>query len=68
MTETREMIDLMNADGKPAVGFALVMWDSDGGSAGAARAYPGSNLPGIAIPDFARNRLLATKIIEWCKP
>lgn len=68
LRETREMIELMNADGKPAVGFALVMWDSDGGSVGVARAYPGSSLPSIAIPDLARNRLLAAKVMEWSKP
>lgn len=67
LTETRDMIDNMTADGRPVVGYALVMWDADGGSDAACRAYPGSNIPSIAIPDFARNRLLARKIYEWCK-
>jgi hypothetical protein len=38
-----------------------------GASDAACRAYPGSNIPSIAIPDFARNRLLARKIHEWSK-
>jgi hypothetical protein len=67
MAETRAMIDGMTADGRPVVGFALVMWDADGSSDAACRAYPGSNIPSIAIPDFARNRLLARKIGEWSK-
>lgn len=65
MAETREMLDEMAAGGWPVVGFALVMWDGGGGSVAACRAYPGSNIPSIAIPDFARNRLLARKIYEW---
>lgn len=67
MNETRNMIDGMSADGRPVVGFALVMWDSEGRSDAACRAYPGSDIPSIAIPDFARNRLLAEKIGEWSK-
>lgn len=68
MAETRDMIDGMTAEGKPVVGFAMVMWDATGGSDAVCRAYPGSNIPSIAIPDFARNRLLARKIYEWSKP
>jgi hypothetical protein len=67
LTETREMIDGMKADGRPVVGFAMVMWAADGSSDAACRAYPGSNIPSIAVPDFARNRLLARKIGEWSK-
>lgn len=67
MDETREMVDGMEADGRSVVGFALVMWDAEGGSDAACRAYPGSSIPSIAIPDFARNRLLARKIEEWSK-
>jgi sorbitol-specific phosphotransferase system component IIBC len=67
LAETREMIDGMEANGRPVVGFAMVMWDCDGSSDAACRAYPGSNIPSIAIPDFARNRLLARKIGEWSK-
>lgn len=62
VAETREMID-----GRPVVGFAMVMWAADGSSDAACRAYPGSNIPTIAIPDFARNRLLAEKICEWSR-
>jgi hypothetical protein len=68
MSETREMLDGMVADGRPVVGFAMVMWDCEGHSDAACRAYPGSNIPTIAVPDFVRNRLLASKIVEWCKP
>lgn len=65
LAETREMIDGMMSDGRPVVGFALVVWDSNGSSDAACRAYPGSQIPGIAVPDFVRNRLLAEKILEW---
>ena len=68
MRETRELHDQMVADGRPVVGFALVMWDSEGGSAAICKAYPGSSLPSIALPDLARSRLLASKIMEWTKP
>jgi hypothetical protein len=67
LAETREMLDGMEADGQPVVGFAMVMWTADGSSDAACRAYPGSNIPSIAVPDFVRNRLLASKILEWSK-
>jgi hypothetical protein len=67
MQETRDMLDGMTSDGRPVVGFAMVMWDSDGGSAAVCKAYPGSNIPSIAVPDFVRNRLLARKIYDWSK-
>ena len=68
MRETRDMIQTMTEDGLPVVGFAMVMWGADGSSHAACRAYPGSNIPSIAVPDFVRNRLLAAKIEEWSKP
>jgi hypothetical protein len=68
MAETRQMIDNMTLEGRPVVGFAIVMWDSEGASDAACRAYPGSNIPTIALPDFVRNRLLASKIADWSKP
>lgn len=68
MRETRAMLDSMTADGRPVVGFALVMWDADGGSEATCKAYPGSNIPSIALPDMARNCLLARKTMEWSKP
>lgn len=67
MQETRDMLDGMTSDGRPVVGFAMVMWDSDGGSAAVCKAYPGSNIPSIAVPDFVRNCLLARKIYDWSK-
>lgn len=67
MGETRACFDNMTYDGREVVGFALVMWDSDGGSDAVLRAYPGSNIPSIAMPDFVKNRLLAQKIMEWSR-
>lgn len=49
------------------LGIALVMWDNDGGSSAVLKAYPGSNIPSIAMPEFVKNRLLASKIFEWAK-
>lgn len=68
LRETREMLDDMTEDGQPVVGFAMVMWNSNGASSAVCRAYPGSCIPSIAVPDFVRNRLLASKIEEWVKP
>ena len=67
MAETRDLLDSMEFDGRPTVGFALVLWDVEGGSNAVCRAYPGSSIPSIAIPDFCRNRLLASKIAEWAR-
>ena len=63
--EATSMFDAMISDGRPVVGMALVLWDGDGGSAAALKAYPGSLIPSIAMPEFVRNRLLAAKIEEW---
>lgn len=68
MRETRDMIDGMTKEGRPVVGFAMVMWDSENASNAACKAYPGSSIPSIAVPDFVRNRLLAQKIEDWSKP
>jgi hypothetical protein len=68
IAETRRMVDDMSSDGERVVGFAIVMWTADGTSDAVARAYPGSQIPSIAVPDFARNRLLASKIEEWAQP
>jgi hypothetical protein len=68
LRETRNLIDGMAGDGRPVVGFALVAWDSVGGSDAVCMTYPGSNIPSIAIPDLARNRLLAAKLCEWGCP
>jgi hypothetical protein len=68
MSEVRSMLDGLSENDRPVVGFAMVMWNADGTSNAACKAYPGSSIPSIAIPDFARNRLLAEKIEEWSKP
>ena len=65
MAEVRGCLDGMETDDKPVVGMALVLWCADGGSNAVVKAFPGSNLPSIALPDFVRNRLLAAKIQEW---
>ncbi len=52
-------------DDEPIVGYAVVLWVADGGSIAVARAGEGSTIPSVALPDFARNRLLAAKIEEW---
>jgi hypothetical protein len=64
LSQVRAMIDGMGTD-TPSVGFAFVVWSADGTSNAIGCSYPGSNIPGILIPDFARNRLLAAKIDEW---
>jgi hypothetical protein len=65
MLEVRDLLDTMCSSDSPPVGFAMVMWNADGASDAVGRAYPGSNIPTILIPDFARNRLLARRIEEW---
>ena len=67
MRETADMIDGFHSEGPAVVGFALVIWDADGGSSATVRAGAGSTIPSIAMPDFVRNRLLAAKINEWGK-
>ena len=67
LAKTRDLLNDMEDDGRVAVGFALVIWDSTLASLAAVRSYPGSSLPGIAAPDFVRNRLLASKIEEWSR-
>ena len=49
-------------EGKVA-GYAFVVWDEEGGSS--ASAVGTCTIPGILVPDFVRNRLLAYKIEDW---
>ena len=65
LRDMRDLIDKCQADGLPMVGYAVVLWDAHGGSVAVARAGEGSTIPSVALPDFARNRLLAAKIEEW---
>lgn len=56
-------------DHKP-VGVVMVVWDGEYASNCAVLQPNGPEwlpgmLPGILIPDFVRNRLLAQKIISW---
>lgn len=46
------------SDGKPAGGFALVIWNPDGGHMVAQSAFANSPIPKAVVPDFARNALL----------
>lgn len=67
LAETRACLDSMETGAQPIVGMALVLWTADGTSDAVVKAYPGSNIPSIALPDFVRNRLLAAKIEEWSR-
>ena len=67
MSETRNMLAGFESDGKPVVGFALVMWGSDGASSATIISGEGSAIPAIAMPEFIKNRLIAAKIEEWCR-
>ena len=65
LREMRELVDECQTNNEPIVGYAVVLWVADGGSIAVARAGEGSTIPSVALPDFARNRLLAAKIEEW---
>lgn len=45
-------------------GYAIVVWAPDGASTADIRST-GNTVPGIMVPDFVRNRLLAEKIEQW---
>ncbi len=61
----RSAIDGLMSSGTLPVGFAFVIWAEDGLSAADMGGNDKNRIPGILIPDFARNRLLAEKIEEW---
>ncbi len=54
----------MHTDSCKVNGFVVMIWDNDGTSTCDAVNFEG-NIPGILIPDFVRNRLLAQKIETW---
>jgi hypothetical protein len=65
LCDMRSLIDAAHHDGRPIVGYAVVLWDSDLGSTASLRAGQGSTIPSIAMPEFVKQRLLAAKIAEW---
>lgn len=65
MRDMRSLIDGAQRDGRPIVGYAVVLWDSDLGSVASLCAGQGSTIPSIAMPEFVKNRLLASKINDW---
>jgi hypothetical protein len=65
LQEMRSLVDDFQEGGLPIVGYAVVLWDADGGSSASLRAGRGSSIPSIAMPEFVKNRLLAEKIMEW---
>lgn len=56
--------DIMLKHGDIA-GFAFVVWDREGGSIVCVKLKDSCTIPGILVPDFVRNRILAEKIQEW---
>jgi hypothetical protein len=68
--ELRRVLDNhTNAAGdRNVAGFAFVVWDGEGGSTAGMELYTvegGKTIPGVLVPDFVRNRLLAGKIEQW---
>ena len=45
-------------------GMAMVLWAADGQATAIMASGPGC-IPGMLIPDFVRNRLMAERIIQW---
>lgn len=68
MLEMRDLIDEMRARDFHPAGFAIVAWSGDAASFATARAYPGSPLPAIMVPDFVRERLMTERIRELTAP
>lgn len=68
LQDMRWLIAVAQHDGRPIVGYAVVLWDADLGSTASLRAGQGSTIPSIAMPEFVKNRLLAEKITEWSHP
>jgi hypothetical protein len=65
LADMRGLVDAIQSDGMPIVGYAVVLWDADGGSNASLVAGAGSTIPSIAMPEFVKQRLLAAKIQEW---
>lgn len=65
LRDMRSQVTAMQSDGRPIVGYAVVLWDADGGSNASLVAGQGSSIPSIAMPEFVKNRLLAAKIQDW---
>jgi hypothetical protein len=65
LRDMRSLVDAAQRDGRPIVGYAVVLWDSDLGSNASLCAGQGSVIPSIAMPEFVKQRLLASKIQDW---
>jgi hypothetical protein len=65
LRDMRTLVDAAQRDGRPIVGYAVVLWDADNGSNASLQAGLGSTIPSIAMPEFVKQRLLAAKIQEW---
>ena len=65
LRDMRTLVDAAQRDGRPIVGYAVVLWDAENGSNASLRTGQGSSIPSIAMPEFVKNRLLASKIEEW---
>jgi hypothetical protein len=62
----KQTIEAHSDNGGFVAGFAFVIWDKDGSSTANAGNLHG-NIPSILIPDFVRNRLLASVIEKWTR-
>lgn len=65
LRDMRSLVDTAQSDGRPIVGYAVVVWDAENGSSASLQVGRGSSMPSIAMPEFVKNRLLASKILEW---
>ena len=57
--------DTLQQHGGEIVGCAIVLWGRDGASTSSVWMRAANPIPGILVPDFVRNRLLAQKIKGW---
>jgi hypothetical protein len=65
LRDMRTLVDAAQRDGRPIVGYAVVLWDADLGSVASLQVGQGSTIPSIAMPEFVKQRLLAAKIQDW---
>jgi hypothetical protein len=56
---TAALIETFFSDEKLAAGFALIIWNPDGGHLIAESTFVNSPIPKAVVPDFMRNALLA---------
>jgi hypothetical protein len=48
-------------------GFAFVVWDNSLASSAELRCSLSGQIPSIAMPEFIKNRVMATKVMEWVR-